>query len=135
MVSPKRYTHSLIEERGEFSVNFVGSRMSSLVTKAGGISGRDVDKFEAFGIPYNPGRVTAAPILPGAYCVYECKVEAIYPGGDHSIIAGKVLGIHTDESVFREDGVLKLADLQVDLYMGASTYLTLGPDVRMRTEK
>jgi 3-hydroxy-9,10-secoandrosta-1,3,5(10)-triene-9,17-dione monooxygenase reductase component len=31
------------------------------------------------------------PLLPAALAWLECKIESVFPGGDHSIILGKVL--------------------------------------------
>jgi flavin reductase len=40
-----------------------------------------------------PGPHTGAPILTGALAWLECKLAAVYDGGDHSIFLGSVLGI------------------------------------------
>lgn len=39
-----------------------------------------------------PGRHTGAPILSGALAWLECRLSAVYDGGDHSIFLGSVLG-------------------------------------------
>ena len=38
-----------------------------------------------------PGRCTGAPILAGALAWVECRLAAVYDGGDHSIFLGSVL--------------------------------------------
>jgi len=36
---------------------------------------------------------TGAPLLEGALCALECKVEHRYDGGDHEILVGRVLDL------------------------------------------
>lgn len=40
--------------------------------------------------PYHTGE-TGCPILNDAIAHVECEVEAVYPGGDHSIFLGRVI--------------------------------------------
>ena len=40
-----------------------------------------------------PGRRTGAPILAGALAWFECRLAAVYDGGDHSIFLGEVLDL------------------------------------------
>ena len=44
-------------------------------------------------LPYHPGPATGAPVLDGALAVLECRVFAVYDGGDHSIIVGRVTAV------------------------------------------
>jgi flavin reductase len=43
-----------------------------------------------------PGVWTGAPVLSGALAWLECRVTAVYGGGDHSIFLGSVLGADRD---------------------------------------
>ena len=47
-----------------------------------------LNDFGAF--PFHAGH-TGAPVLEGGIAFVECSLEAIYPGGDHSIIVGQAL--------------------------------------------
>jgi len=44
-------------------------------------------------LPHHPGPVTGAPLLDGALATLECRTFAVYDGGDHSIIVGRVAGV------------------------------------------
>lgn len=134
-LSPKRYTHSLITETGEFTLNFVGAEMADVVKQAGQVSGREVDKFTAFNIAYSAAKAVRAPVITGAYCTYECKLAGIYPAGDHDIVIGRVLGVHLDEDAFQDDGVLNLKKTDIEVYMGAYTYATLDGTTRLSVRK
>lgn len=37
---------------------------------------------------------TGSPLLRGALASFECRTWSQYPGGDHQIIVGEVLGLH-----------------------------------------
>ena len=43
-----------------------------------------------------PGKHTGAPILDEALAWLECRLTAVYDGGDHSIFLGSVLGLGRD---------------------------------------
>ncbi|HEV2639953.1 MAG TPA: flavin reductase family protein [Actinocrinis sp.] len=43
-----------------------------------------------------PGPHTGAPILAGALAWLECRLAAVYDGGDHSIFLGSVQGVGRD---------------------------------------
>jgi flavin reductase (DIM6/NTAB) family NADH-FMN oxidoreductase RutF len=40
-----------------------------------------------------PGSLTGAPVLSGALAWMECRLTAVYDGGDHSIFLGEVLDL------------------------------------------
>ena len=42
------------------------------------------------GLAYHTGQVTGAPVLKDALAVLECVTTAVYDGGDHSIVVGRV---------------------------------------------
>src|SRR6201993_4216539 len=44
-------------------------------------------------VPHHPGPVTGAPLLDGAVAALECQTFAVYDGGDHSIIVGRVTAV------------------------------------------
>ena len=44
-------------------------------------------------IPHHPGAATGASLLDGALATLECQTYAVYDGGDHSIIVGRVVAV------------------------------------------
>jgi flavin reductase (DIM6/NTAB) family NADH-FMN oxidoreductase RutF len=44
-------------------------------------------------LPHHPGPATGAPVLDGALAVLECQTFAVYDGGDHSIVVGRVTAV------------------------------------------
>lgn len=49
---------------------------------------RGVDKFAS--VAWRP-RVTGAPVLDGAAAWFDCRAEAVLPGGDHDILLGRIV--------------------------------------------
>ena len=85
----------MIEESRVFTVNFLGSGQKPLAQhflKPAHLGG---DKLAD--ISCRRG-VTGAPLLEEAAAFVECKVQAIHPAGDHSIVVGEVVeaGIQRD---------------------------------------
>ncbi|MFQ6117047.1 MAG: flavin reductase family protein, partial [Candidatus Bipolaricaulia bacterium] len=87
-ISPKRYTHGLILEAGEFAVNFLPIEARRLVAAVGRTSGREVDKFARFAIEVEEPFKTDSPILKAAYAAYECKLLEHRRFGDHDWFVG-----------------------------------------------
>jgi len=44
-------------------------------------------------VPFRRGPVTGAALVEQATAWMECRTHAVYPGGDHSIVVGEVVGI------------------------------------------
>jgi len=44
-------------------------------------------------VPHRPGPVTGAALLDGALATMECRTFAVYDGGDHSIVVGRVAAV------------------------------------------
>lgn len=44
-------------------------------------------------VPHHRGPVTGMALLDQSLATLECRTEAVYPGGDHVIVVGAVLGV------------------------------------------
>ena len=49
------------------------------------------------GVAHHRGQVTGAPLLDGALATLECQTAAVYDGGDHSIVVGRVVAVTSTE--------------------------------------
>lgn len=105
------YTHKLLEETGEFTVNVPAEDMSDACKICGTMSGRDIGKFERTGLRWKRGEFVRAPIVKRCSIAYECRVlyknpvnlqtlpkdlvEIVYPRRDwHTLYYGEILKIH-----------------------------------------
>ena len=134
-ISPKRHTHSLVMESGEFVVNFMPQEMGELVAAVAACSGKDVDKFAALRIASCPGSQVAVPVLLEAFASYECRVVSRLTYGDHDLFMGEIVAVQYEPSAFNERLLLDLDKQHPILYMGADYYSSAGPSVYLDREK
>jgi len=114
LVRPSRYTYTLIEEAGDFTVNIVPPQLKGLVQYCGTVSGRNHDKFREKGLTAIPSRKAKTPIIKECILHYECKIvykndfipseleasiiPAFYPKGDlHRVYFGEILACQKEE--------------------------------------
>lgn len=73
-VRHSRYTHELIEESNEFTVNIPAEGMEKTVSYCGEVSGRDHDKQKKCKLVMKKGRRLKTPVIMKCRIHYECKV-------------------------------------------------------------
>lgn len=100
-VSPKRYSHGLIEETGEFVVNVPSIELEEQMHFCGVRSGRDVDKFAETGLTPIPALKVRPPRIEECFAHLECRVVESHVCGDHTLFIGEVLATTVDEAVMR----------------------------------
>jgi len=101
-VSPKRYSHQLIKETGEFVVNVPPKNLVKQVVFCGTVSGREHNKFKETGLtPISASRVKP-PLIMECISHLECKVVADYKCGDHALFLGEVVAAHINEEYLKE---------------------------------
>jgi len=71
---------SILAEDGEKAARWLATR------------GRPLDG-QLDDVPHRPGPVTGAALLDGALATMECQTFAVYDGGDHSIVVGRVAAV------------------------------------------
>jgi flavin reductase (DIM6/NTAB) family NADH-FMN oxidoreductase RutF len=128
LVSKKRFTHQVISEAREFSVNFIRSERVKLSAQLGRKSGHDLDKVKEFQVKLIPSKIIKTPVLDEAYVSFECKVADVRAYGDHDLFVGEVLAIHEEEKSFNKEGVLNPGQTHPLLYLGSDFYITVNPD-------
>ncbi len=72
-------------ESGVFCINILTSAQENLSRR---FALPSADKFD--GIAVHDGRL-GAPVVDGALAALECRVEQVYPGGDHKIVVGELM--------------------------------------------
>lgn len=124
-VRKSRYTHILLEETGDFTVNVPKNGMGEITNLCGTVSGRDHDKFKEARLTPIQGRRVKAPSIEECIIHYECRtvgklkvsVEAIskeilseaYPSGAtesfHTLYFGEILSAYAEENARKKLGV------------------------------
>ena len=121
-ITTKRFTYQLIIESGEFGVNFMPFNSAELVAAVGGSKGAEIDKFQNFDIARDKPLKTAVPILKDAYAAYECKLFDHRSYGDHELMIGEIVAVHSSAAAFTSDEVLDLDKILPVLYLGGELY-------------
>jgi flavin reductase (DIM6/NTAB) family NADH-FMN oxidoreductase RutF len=132
MISGKRFTHRLIKEAGEFTVNFLGYDQARLAADLGRTSGRDRDKVKDFGVTLAPSRTIGSPIIAQAYAALECRLAEVRTYGDHDLFVGRVQAVQHEERAFDEGGLLRPDGYPPLLYLGSDVYITVKPETQAR---
>lgn len=123
-IAASNYSHELIEDNGEFTVNIIPEDLVREADSLGKLSGQDVDKFERARITPQPAKEVKAPIILEASVSIECRVQEVWRFGTHDFYAGRVLATHAEEAVLDGDR-LNVELLRPIVYAGDS-YWSLG---------
>lgn len=86
-IDKRSHMHDLVARVGFFAANILGAHQQDTSRRFAGQTGDRNERFRQ--TPFHEG-VTGAPILDEAIAHVECRVVAVYPGGDHSIFLGRV---------------------------------------------
>ncbi|MCS7097896.1 MAG: flavin reductase family protein [Candidatus Methanomethyliaceae archaeon] len=117
-IAPTRYTHKLIQESGEFTINIPSPSLLNRVIKAGTISGKLYDKSGLF--KFIKSTKLRTPIIDECMGAIECTLIRSTEIGDHSLILGQVVAVNAKDF----DGVWKTSPL---LHIGGDKYSIFQP--------
>lgn len=98
-VRPERFSHHLIKESGEFTVNLTTAAMARATDFCGVRSGADIDKWKASGLTREPGVAVGCPSVAEAPVSIECKVRSVTPLGSHDMFVAEVVDVLVDPSL------------------------------------
>ena len=105
-VARSRYTHSLLKETPEFTLNVPSPEISSAVSIAGGSSGRNTDKIKQAGLSLKPSKHISVPMIEEAMISYECKIISTTDSGEacstHTLFYGEILAAYADEALLKK---------------------------------
>jgi len=101
-IDTRRYSHGLIQKRGEFVLNIVSQTFQPAIELCGNHSGRDLDKIVAAGLTLQPANHIHPPLIAGALAHLECVVENHIRTGDHTFFIGRVLYAEAQAGCFTD---------------------------------
>lgn len=90
-ISPKRYSHDLVAEAGEFVLNFPGIELAKEINWMGRKSGKKCDKIKETGLTLSPAKEVNGHVINECYGNLECKVVDQVVSGDHTTFFGEVV--------------------------------------------
>ena len=88
-ISRETQSHDFLTTRPAFAINILARRQVALAERFAGRA--PLVSAEFAGVPHTIG-VGGAPKLDGCVAWLECRRAATYPGGDHTILIGEVIG-------------------------------------------
>jgi flavin reductase (DIM6/NTAB) family NADH-FMN oxidoreductase RutF len=101
VIAEDTYTKELITASGEFTANLPTRAMVDLVWAVGSTSGREVDKFEKYGVRTAAASQVQAPLIEGCVGWLECRVVP-YPEIQerHDLFVADVVAAWAEDTAF-----------------------------------
>jgi flavin reductase (DIM6/NTAB) family NADH-FMN oxidoreductase RutF len=124
-IRPSRHSHPLVQTSGEFAINVPTAEMVRAVDWCGNYSGRDHDKFARMGLTPVPANVIKTALIAECPVNLECQVVQTVHLGSHDLFLGKVVAVHTEESLLNANGEIDLARAGALAY-GGHAYWKVG---------
>jgi len=84
-------THDALRSSGKFAVSILSSEQSAVSNR---FASKAEDKFASVDVRRGEHGL---PLIGGAICTLECRVQSELPGGDHTIFVGEVLDAQTSD--------------------------------------
>lgn len=103
-IQPRRYSHGLVQRRGEFVVNIPTAAQVNQVDYCGMVSGRDADKFAKCRFNPQPGTKVAVPGIVECPVQLECKVVQTLSLGSHDMFIGEIVAVTAEEKILNDRG-------------------------------
>ena len=122
---PSRYTHELISQNKEFTINLPTWKIAEATDTVGVKSGRDCDKFALTGLTTEPCSKIKAPQIAECPVSIECRVLEVRPFGSHDMFLAEVVAVNVDDKYIDETGALDLEKAGLLAY-AHGFYYTLG---------
>lgn len=102
-VRPSRYSHSIIKENMEFTLNLTTREMVHQTDWCGVKSGREYDKWQQTGLHPETGVNVDSPSVAESPLSIECKVRDIISLGSHDMFLADVVTLLADERFIDPD--------------------------------
>jgi flavin reductase (DIM6/NTAB) family NADH-FMN oxidoreductase RutF len=93
------YSYVLLKKSRECVINIPTVELAEQVVAVGNCSGRDVDKFAAYGLTAKPASLVGAPRIDQCYANLECRVHDSRMANRYGIFILEVVKAWVDTSV------------------------------------
>jgi flavin reductase (DIM6/NTAB) family NADH-FMN oxidoreductase RutF len=126
-IAPRRLSHRIIEETGEFVVNVPTMDIVKETLFCGRISGRKHDKFKEAPLTRLRAKKVCAPIIKECVAHLECKLRRKVKTGDHTLFIGEVVASRVNEGIFTD--TFKIDRMKPIFHIGGDDFATLSDEV------
>lgn len=109
-VRPERYSHAILMDEMEFTVNLTTEEMAQATDWCGVRSGRDYNKWAETGLNPYPGVAVKCPAVEQSPLCIECKTKEVLHLGSHDMFVAQVVNVLADDRFINpETGAFDLA--------------------------
>jgi flavin reductase (DIM6/NTAB) family NADH-FMN oxidoreductase RutF len=115
-ISTGNFSHHLVRDSGECVINLPDASIAAKVVDVGNSTGRDIDKYDAFGLTAEAASKVGAPLLADCHSNFECRLIERGLGGDSNLFLFEVVKAHVARQPklprtihYRGDGVFMLS--------------------------
>ncbi|MGC8975172.1 MAG: flavin reductase family protein [Thermoprotei archaeon] len=120
----KSLTHQYLCETGEATINVVGEEHTQLAYDVGRVSGREVDKWSAYGLRPVKSSVIKTPGIEGSLGFLECVVVGKVPVGESTIFLNEVKAVHVKKDFYGRHG-WDLKKAKILMHCGGRAFTTV----------
>lgn len=136
VVDKSTWTRDIIERNGAFGIVVPGVAAASWVYAVGSVSGRDEDKFNAYGIPVVNGPELGLPLIEEKCLAWmECRLlPATAAQEQYDTLFGEVVAAAADERAFTS-GRWQFDDDKLNTihHLGTGNFVASGRHVQANT--
>ena len=118
------FSFELIDKSGEFALNTPTAEIINIVKKVGSVSGKEIDKFQEFNIPYSQGKFSKVPLLDNCIANVEFIVKSIVPLQTHAMVMGEARRAIVEEDLFSDHWLLEEKDIILIHHAGSNYFCT-----------
>ena len=124
-VRPRRHSHGIISETGEFVLNLTPASLVRAADYCGMYTGAKVNKFEKCKLTPVAADEVSAPMIGECPLSLCCKVTAVQEMGTHDLFFADIVGVYADEGLMDDKGKLHLERADLCAYAHGE-YFALG---------
>lgn len=122
-IGENHFIFDCIMETGDFVVNIPASSLVETIVKCGSVSGREVDKFDAFGLEAEESHEVKSPSLKEAAAVLECAlVRDEHLLTEYNMVVGEVKYAAAEEEAFNEHWLFDEGKVRTIHHLGDKTF-------------
>lgn len=123
-VDVESYTHELIREYKEFTINVLPLKKIEVIYKLGSLSGREVDK--SVFVKVKKGERVEAPIIEDSLGYLECKVIDEHYSEDVTLFIGNVLVAKANSEFFSKKNGWNFKKVNIPLHNWGRGFYSVG---------
>jgi flavin reductase (DIM6/NTAB) family NADH-FMN oxidoreductase RutF len=125
VVSNRDYSFELLRKSGECAINIPTAELARKVVSVGNHTGRDMDKFQSFGLTQKPASLVGAPLIVECYASLECRVYDTRMVATYGLFILEVVKAWVDTAV---------KDPKTLHHRGKGAFMVAGETIKLRSK-